>query len=291
MLNVSAERDVLQGHLYLVGTPIGNLQDMTYRAVETLRQVAMIACEDKRVTQTLVQAYSITTPLLSYHDHNAAQRRPQILEKLRSGQSIALVSDAGMPLISDPGYKLVAACLAEGFTVTVIPGASAVLTALCGAGLPTDRFFFQGFLPVKTGARTAILQELATLSATLIFFEAPHRIYETLCVLQKILGHRRAALSRELTKKFEETVHGTLEELAVRYKERPPRGEITLIVEGASQKSEIDQEMLDALITDTLQTASLKETVETICQLTALPRRLVYPHALKIKAALSKAKV
>ncbi len=268
--------------LYLIGTPIGNLDDISLRALRIMKEVSWIACEDKRVSHVLMQAYGIKTPLLSYHEHNATQQRPKILEALGRGESGALISDAGMPLISDPGYKLVEACLEKKFSVSVIPGPSAPFVALCLSGLPSDRFFFQGFLPLKTKLRCQILEKMRYVSATLIFFEAPHRIEETLADLLKGLGNRQAALCRELTKKFEETRRGTLEVLLESCREIPPRGEITLVVEGAAEVELPDQASLEKLIEGTLRHLSFKETVGFVAQETGFSRGVVYEKTLKI---------
>src|SRR5215467_8423477 len=216
--------------LYLVATPIGNLGDVTLRALETLSAVDAIACEDTRVTRRLLERYAITTPLLTYHDHNAEIVRPRILARLEAGAAIALVSDAGTPLISDPGFKLVQAAQAAGHTVTAVPGASAVLTALTASGLPTDRLFFEGFLPSREAARRTRIDELANLPATLVFFETGPRIAAMLDDAATRLGRRKATVCRELTKLHEEIRRGELATVALAYRDgAETRGEFVVV--------------------------------------------------------------
>src|SRR5579863_9721766 len=199
---LKAEATDLAPGLHVVATPIGNLADISLRALATLAAADAVVAEDTRVTKTLLAHYGIATPLVAYHEHNAAVMRPHLIARLANGAALALVSDAGTPLISDPGYKLVAEALVEGLAVTSVPGASAVLTALVVAGLPTDRFFFEGFLPPKTTARRQRIAELSTSPGTLVFFESPRRVADTLVDLAAVLGPRDAALARELTKIF-----------------------------------------------------------------------------------------
>ncbi len=217
--------------LYIVATPIGNLEDITFRAVRVLKEAGLIACEDTRQTRKLLDHYGIATPAVSYHEHNEARRTPELAEKLRNGVSIALVSDAGMPLVSDPGFKLVQAAIHDQIQVQPIPGASAVLTALAASGLPTDAFRFSGFLPAKTGQRKRALMEVRDELATLIFFEAPHRILHALADVQEVLGHRPVVVARELTKLHEELLRGTAESIRAELASRPAvKGEITLLI-------------------------------------------------------------
>src|SRR5262244_806328 len=221
----------LTGGLYLVATPIGNLRDITVRALEVLAAVDLIACEDTRVTRKLLDRYGIATPLSSYHEHNAAQARPRLLARLREGAAIALVSDAGTPLVSDPGYKLVREARASGASVTAVPGASAVLAAVTLSGLPSDRFFFEGFLPAKEAARRARINELKRIPATLVLFESGARIAAALADLAAELGPRQAAICRELTKLHEEVRRGDLGTLARETAQADePRGEIVIVV-------------------------------------------------------------
>jgi 16S rRNA (cytidine1402-2'-O)-methyltransferase len=269
--------------LYLVATPIGNLSDVTLRALETLAAVEAIACEDSRVTRRLLERYAITTPLLIYHDHNAELARPKILARLAAGAAIALVSDAGTPLISDPGFKLVQAAQAEGHAVTAIPGASAVLAALTACGLPIDRFFFEGFLPTREAARRTRIDELADLHATLVFFETGPRIAAMLDDVAARLGGRRAAVCRELTKLHEEIRRGEVASLALAYRDgAETRGEFVVVI-GPPAKSEPGEAFdLDGMLTRALATASLKDAVEAVAGATGQKRRIVYQRALAL---------
>lgn len=230
------------GTLYIVSTPIGNLEDITIRAVRVLKEVGIIAAEDTRHTKQLCTHFGITTPLTSYHDFNKEEKTAVLLERLRSGASVALVSDAGTPVISDPGYFLITRSIEAGVRVVPIPGPSAVLAALAASGLPTDAFRFEGFLPRKDGPRSKRIESLREDSASLILFESPHRIGKLLASLRAILGNRRAVLARELTKRFEEFHRGTLDELLTQAQSRPPKGEITLVVEGAPKRKRPDRE-------------------------------------------------
>jgi 16S rRNA (cytidine1402-2'-O)-methyltransferase len=274
------------GTLVVVATPIGNLGDITHRAIDSLRDADVIACEDTRVTAKLLSAYGIHTPMLAYHEHNAARVRPQLIERLRQGQIVALVSDAGTPLVSDPGYKLVEALIGEGISVTAAPGASALLTALVLSGLPSDRFLFAGFLPVKSTARRAEIRSLAAVPATLIFYEAPPRLAKLLDDLLAVLGPRPAAVARELTKKFEEVRRGPLTELAAHYADAPqPKGELVVLVgapvaDAAGTASDAD---LDTALTVALATLSVKEAAALVSAETGVPRRVTYGRALKLR--------
>src|SRR5215470_9419559 len=269
--------------LYLVATPIGNLSDVTLRALETLAAVEAIACEDSRVTRRLLERYTIATPLLTYHDHNAEAVRPKILARLEGGAAIALVSDAGTPLISDPGFKLVQAAQAAGHAVTAVPGASAVLAALTACGLPTDRFFFEGFLPTREAARRSRIDELADLPATLVFFETGPRIAAMLDDVAARLGERPAAVCRELTKLHEEIRRGEVGALALAYRNgAETRGEFVVVV-GPPVKSEpVEAIDLDGMLKRALATASLKDAVEAVAAATGQKRRIVYQRALAL---------
>ena len=220
------------GTLYIVSTPIGNLEDITYRAHRILQEVHIIAAEDTRHTQKLCSYYGISTALTSYHDFNKEEKTSVLLEKLREGHSIALVSDAGTPLISDPGYYLLTRAIKEDIRVVPIPGPSAILTALAASGLPTDAFRYEGFLPRKSTARIRILEALAQESRTIILFETPHRIKATLSEIQEIFGNRKLAIARELTKTYEEIIRGSAEEILTRCNSENLRGEITLVIAG-----------------------------------------------------------
>lgn len=222
----------MSGTLYIVATPIGNLEDLTYRAHRVLQEVHIIAAEDTRQTQKLCSHYGIGTTLTSYHDFNKEEKTPVLLEKMQEGQSIALVSDAGTPLISDPGYYLLTRAIAEGITVVPLPGPSAILTALTASGLPTDAFRYEGFLPKKSGARSRMLQALAEEPRTIILFETPHRIKATLGEIQEFFGTRQLVIARELTKTYEEIIRGSAEEILSKYKTQNPRGEMTLLIGG-----------------------------------------------------------
>ncbi len=219
------------GKLLIVGTPIGNLEDITLRALRTLREADCVAAEDTRHTGQLLTKYEIRKPLVSYHEFNEAKRTPELLEKLRTGQRIALVSDAGMPTLSDPGLRLIAAVVEAGLPVETVPGISAITTALAGSGLPAQPFLFHGFLPHKSAQREKILQRLAPLPCALVFFESPYRLIKTLTALQTIIGDRRVVVARELTKKFEEILRGTPATLLKRLENRAIKGEITIIIE------------------------------------------------------------
>jgi len=224
------------GTLYIVSTPIGNLEDITFRALRILKAVGTIAAEDTRHTKQLCTHFGIETPLTSYHDFNKEEKAAVLVERLKSGIDVALVSDAGTPVISDPGYFLITQCIQAGITVVPIPGASAVLAALAASGLPSDAFRFEGFLPRKAGARARRIEGLRGASGSIILFESPHRIEKLLVALLEGLGNRRAVLGRELTKRFEEFRRGTLEELLTHVRSRPPKGEITVVVEGNPRK-------------------------------------------------------
>lgn len=222
--------------LYLVGTPIGNLGDISSRALDTLREVDFIAAEDTRVSLKLLNRFNIKKPVISYYEHNLRERGEEIAARIAAGESCALVTDAGMPCISDPGEDLVRLCSERGIPVVVIPGPSAALAALAASGLPTGRFSFEGFLSVKRSSRFSHLKEISGDTRTLIFYEAPHKLINTLGDMLEVLGDRRIALARELTKLHEEVRRTTLSEAAAFYAENPPRGEFVLIVEGAKQK-------------------------------------------------------
>lgn len=269
--------------LYVVATPIGNLQDITLRAIEVLRSAALVLCEDTRVTRKLFDRYDLATKLLAYHDHNAASVRPRVLEELGKGSAVALVSDAGTPLVSDPGFKLVEAVIAAGHRVFPIPGASAALAALVSAGLPSDRFFFEGFLPPKSGARKTRLAELRAIPATLIFYESGPRLSESLADMAATLGPRNAAVCRELTKAFEEVRRGSLAELASHYEAAgAPKGEIVVVTSPPGEEAPLDQADLDAKITAALKKLSLKDASAAIAAETGLPRKEIYARALAL---------
>lgn len=278
---VAIEAGKVPSGLYLVATPIGNLGDVTLRALETLAGADVIACEDTRITRKLTERYGITTPLASYHEHNAAEVRPRLLSRLAEGQSIALVSDAGTPLISDPGYKLVRAAREAGHKVTALPGASAVLTALTIAGLPTDRFFFEGFLPPKQTARQKRIAMLANIQATLVLFESGSRVASTLADLAGTLGSRAAAICRELTKIHEDVKCERLDVLARLYVSgAETRGEFVILVAPPAEEQPADD--IDALLRRALSRVSVKDAVGEVAVVTGRPRREIYQRALAL---------
>jgi 16S rRNA (cytidine1402-2'-O)-methyltransferase len=264
--------------LYLVATPIGNLEDITFRAVRILREeVDLIACEDTRQTQKLLQHYEIRKPLVSYHEHNEAARSEEILDALRSNQSVALVSDAGMPLISDPGYRVVTAAIAEGFRVAPIPGPSAVLAAAAASGLPIDEFRFIGFVPQKGAARRKALEEIANESSTVVAYESPHRILDALADMAEILGDRKVVLARELTKIHEEFLRGTAQTIRQELEKRGGgvKGEITLVIARAEGKISgmdplVEMERLES------EGVERMEAIKLVAKRMGLPKREVY---------------
>ncbi|MCP3474522.1 16S rRNA (cytidine(1402)-2'-O)-methyltransferase [Bradyrhizobium sp. CCGUVB1N3] len=273
--------------LHLVATPIGNLGDITLRALETLAGVDIIACEDTRITRRLTERYGITAQLKPYHEHNAEAARPKILEALAQGGSIALVSDAGTPLISDPGFKLVREVSAAGHAVYALPGPSSVLAALSVAALPTDRFFFEGFLPAKSTARRKRLSELARIDATLVLFDSGNRVQETLADLAEVMGNREAAICRELTKLHEEISRSSLGELASGADSLETRGEFVLVIgPPAADAQEMTPEALDDLLREQLATSSVKDAVAHAVELSGRPRREVYARALELAKTL-----
>ena len=274
------------GTLTLVATPIGNLGDFTPRAAAALAGADVIACEDTRTTRKLLRltGTASTARMVPYHDHNGAEMRPWLLEQLEAGRQVALVSDAGTQLVSDPGYKLVAACRDAGITVVAVPGASAVLAALTVSGLPSDRFMFAGFLPAAEGARRSQITELAELTATTIWFETPARIARSLTDMADILGPRDAVIARELTKLHEEILRGTLDELAARLASGPAlKGEIVLLVAGRSRDDEaMDDAQLAAMLRAELEGQRLRDAVKSVVEMTGLPRNRVYRLALDL---------
>ncbi|HMM14080.1 MAG TPA: 16S rRNA (cytidine(1402)-2'-O)-methyltransferase [Parvibaculum sp.] len=269
--------------LYVTATPIGNAADISLRGLEVLREADLVLCEDTRVTAKLFAIHGISTKMAPYHDHNAAEMRPKILNRLAAGEAIALVSDAGTPLISDPGYKLVREAVEAGHMVTALPGASSVLAALMVSGLPTDRFLFAGFLSAKREARRKELAELATVPATLVFLESANRLAASLADMAEALGEREAAVARELTKKFEEVRRGPLAELARHYEEAgAPKGEIVIVVGPPAARAPLCAHEIDAMLENALARASLKDAVAEIVAMTGLPRREIYARALAL---------
>ena len=282
---MKAEAEPLAPGLHIVATPIGNLKDVSFRALGTLAAADAVFAEDTRVSRKLLAHYGITTPLIAYHEHNAAEMRPKIIARLKEGQALALISDAGTPLVSDPGYRLVEAVLAEGFNVVPVPGPSAVLAALVAAGLPTDRFFFEGFLPPKSAARRERLAALAAIPATLVFFESPHRLVDMLRDALETLGDRTAAVARELTKLYETVRRGTLQELMSEFEAASrPKGEIVVLIGAAiaSDKRNEATDELDGRLRLHLTHLSVKDAVAVAVEETGLPRRQVYARAVAL---------
>ncbi|ANM08797.1 MULTISPECIES: 16S rRNA (cytidine(1402)-2'-O)-methyltransferase [unclassified Rhizobium] len=284
--NMAVPARPLEPALYLVATPIGNLGDITLRALETLAGADVLACEDTRVTRVLLDRYGIQNRPFAYHEYNADEAGPRLLQALEAGRSVALVSDAGTPLVSDPGYRLAQQAITAGYRVIPIPGASAPLAALVGSGLPNDAFLFAGFLPVKDKARRDRLGELAAAPATLIFFESPHRIGATLLAAADVLGSARpASVCRELTKTYEEFRRGTLGELAAHYREVDNvKGEIVLVV-GPPEPVETPEADVEAVLADLAKTMPTAKAATEAARLTGLPRKVLYQRLLELKGA------
>lgn len=289
----SPDRFLIEGHtltaprldpgLYITSTPIGHLADMTIRALQVLAAADVILCEDTRVTRKLTRKYGIATQLRPYHDHNAESVRPDILKKLSSGAAIALVSDAGTPLVSDPGFKLVRAALEQSIPVTAVPGASAPIAALAIAGLPSDRFLFAGFPPAKKGQREAFFQSFHGIGATLVFFVSARKLNVVLGELQAVLGDRQAVMARELTKLHEEVLRGSLSELSAEIVARPAlKGEVTLLVSGDAKLDAPEGAALDRQIRQALKSDSVRDVAASLAKAYDLPRRQVYLRALEL---------
>lgn len=280
----------LPAGLYITATPIGNRGDITLRALEVLSKVDMIACEDTREAGKLAAIYDLPALRIPYHDHNAAEMRPKILAALERGQSVALISDAGMPLISDPGFKLVEACRAAGHHVTCLPGASATLTALVLSGLPSDRFVFDGFLPPKSAARKTQLMQLRDIAATLIYFDTAPRLVDSLADMLDVFGDRTAAVTRELTKRFEEVRRGRLSELVAHYTDAgAPKGEIVIVVGPPDAAGTVgwDDTRIDAALHDMLfeKSMSVRDAAAFVAAQSGWKKNDVYQRALTLKNA------
>ncbi len=277
------------GELFIIATPIGNLEDITLRALRLLQSVEAIYCEDTRHSRKLCERHHIKTPLLAYHEHNGEKVRPQILERLEKGQKLALISDAGTPLISDPGYKLVAQARERGLHVTPIPGACAAITALCAAGLPSDHFTFYGFLPPKQQARRTALSAVKNQNSTLIFYESPKRLAAMIADASHALGEtRQAVVARELTKQFEEFKRGTLAELEAYYADQPNvKGEIVVMIEGATDANTTAKSPaeIEAMLANALKDFPLKEAANHVAALSGYSKRECYQMALQLKNA------
>lgn len=273
--------------LYIVATPIGNLSDLSPRAASVLANADLIAVEDSRVTAKLLRHIGVKRPMIPYHDHNAEQVRPRLMAELPH-KAIALVSDAGTPLISDPGYKLVREARAAGHNVTTIPGPCAAIAGLTLAGLPSDRFLFAGFLPAKEKARKDTIADFAAIKASLIFYESGPRLAATLTALFQTLGNREAAVAREISKAYEETVTGTLESLAHRYVDTPPKGEIVIIVAPPSASRLAPASDADAMLTEALLRLPAAKAAAEVSKATGLPRAVLYDRAVQMKNSREK---
>jgi 16S rRNA (cytidine1402-2'-O)-methyltransferase len=277
------ERAPLAPGLYVTATPIGNLADVTLRALSVLASADLVLCEDTRVTRRLLDRYGLNPQLLAYHEHNAASVRPRVLARLDAGESVALVSDAGTPLVSDPGYKLVLAATQAGHNVFPVPGASAAIAALVAAGLPTDRFFFEGFLPPKPGKRKTRIADLAAVPATLVLYETGPRLADSLFDLANGLGVRRAAVCRELTKAFEEVQRGTLSDLASHYEQAgAPKGEIVIVVGPPRTNAVPSPGAIDEKLERALKTLSVKDAADMVAAESGMKRREIYRRALAL---------
>jgi 16S rRNA (cytidine1402-2'-O)-methyltransferase len=276
----------MAGILYIVPTPIGNLEDITLRALRVLKEAEWIAAEDTRHTQHLLAHFGLKTALTSYHDHNERDKARLLVERLRSGASIALVSDAGTPAISDPGYRIVVDAIRAGIEVVPLPGASALTTALSASGLPTGRFLFEGFLPAKAQERKAKLQTLRREAATLVFYEAPHRLLDSLAEMLKIFGDREIAVARELTKVHEEFLRGKLREVVRALADRDIKGEIVIMVHGASGEAQVSDEELHGTIRQLVANGiGVKEIAELLGERYGLAKKEVYKLALDLKGS------
>ncbi|MCX0340689.1 16S rRNA (cytidine(1402)-2'-O)-methyltransferase [Acinetobacter radioresistens] len=277
----------MSAQLFVVATPIGHLDDMTYRAIDVLKSVALIAAEDTRQSAQLLKHYNITTPLTACHDHNENNKIDYLIEKLQSGENMALISDAGTPLISDPGFKLVRAAQEKGIRVIPVPGACAAIAALSAVGLPSDRFSFEGFLPSKSSQRLAQLEKLKDETQTLIFYEAPHRILDSVQDMAKVFGSERpVGFAREITKTFETIKKMTLGELVtfVEADHHQQKGEIVVVVGGSIQQKDIDQEKLDQLLSRLLQDLSVKAASKLAADLTGIKKKVAYQRALELQS-------
>lgn len=277
------DRNLIRNMLYVVATPIGNLEDITLRALRVLREVDLIAAEDTRHTRKLLTRYEIDTPLTSYHDRNERTKAPALMTRLGAGEDIALVSDAGTPTISDPGYHLIRAAAENGVPMTPVPGVSATTAALSVCGLATDRFVFQGFLPARQGRRRETLRQLQDEDRTMVFYEAPHRIKEALSDMHEVLGDRAALVGRELTKVHEELMRGTLSQLAAELDQTAPRGEFVIVVAGRDEASPVDEEMLRTEIRRLLAAGrKANDVAKLMAQTFPVVKRDVYKLVLEV---------
>lgn len=283
MTNLIDQNLSLPPGLYVVATPIGNMRDITLRALDTLNAADEIACEDTRVTGKILSGYAIDTRMTRYDDHAGGKARNGLIARLKNGAAIALVSDAGLPAISDPGYKLVQACIEEDITVTVIPGANAALTGLVLSGRPTDRFLFAGYLPPKQSQRTKALKSIASVPASLIFYESAKRLAASLADMAAVLGDRPAAVARELTKLHEELRRDSLSGLAAHYDAAgAPKGEIVVIVDAPEENADLTGEAVDALLAELLTNLSVRDAAREAAARTGRPRKSLYDRALHL---------
>ena len=281
--NVNSKNNLEPG-LYLVATPIGNMYDLSERACSILKKVDIIACEDTRVTKKLLNRHKITSQIKTYHEHNAKNVRPKLVKQIEGGKSVGLVSDAGTPVISDPGYKLVKECIERNLNVSAIPGPSAAISGLIISGLPTDRFFFVGFLKPKSKQKRLELLELSNIAATLVFFESNRRLLTTLQIMLDVLGDRPAAIAREMTKRHEEIRRDKLSSLIQYYqKQGAPKGEIVIIVGGHIDKRPVSDDKLDKMILEYLQNFSLRDTAANVALKTSVSKRRIYTRALSLQ--------
>ena len=277
----------MAGILYVIATPIGNLEDITLRALAILKQVDLIAAEDTRHTRILLAHYQIQTPLTSYHEHNEQSRAPLLIERLQRGENLALVTDAGTPAISDPGYRLIAGAIGAGIRIVPVPGPSALLAALSASGMPTHRFVFEGFLPSKRSDRQKKLESLRDEPRTLVFYEAPHRLHESLADMRRIFGEREIAVGRELTKLHEEFARGSLDDVNLELSRRELKGESTIVGRGASGRrgAPTAEQLCSDIDRLAKQGAGIKQIAETLAARYRLPKRQVYRLALQRKDA------
>jgi 16S rRNA (cytidine1402-2'-O)-methyltransferase len=283
-INQSKTTSKYQPALYIISTPIGNLGDITLRAIEALKHMDFLACEDTRVTKQLLSHLDITPPrLLTYNDFSTEKDRRKLVELVTSGHRVGLVSDAGTPLISDPGYKLIQDAQEYNIPVECAPGVSSVITALTLAGLPTDSFFFDGFLPSKSTTRQKRLNELASIPATIVCFESSRRLVSTLEDIHATIGNRKVSVCRELTKKFEETKNGTAQVVADYYRNNPPKGEVVLLISGHEHNEEKQEADMEVLLQQALETMSVKDAASYVSELVSVHKKQIYNKALELK--------
>lgn len=276
-------KNILRSGLYIVATPIGNLGDITFRAVETLNSVDLIACEDTRVSKVLLDKYGIHTPTISVHNYNETDKIDFIKSKLDAGLAIAFISDAGTPLISDPGYKVSSFLRDAGYYVTIVPGPSAPIAALALTGFPTDRFMFIGFVPTKSNEKTGFFNEIKSERATVVFFESPNRLLDTLSTLSQIFGNRQIAIVREITKIYEEVKRGTATELFSYFTQNPPRGEFVGLIHPAEVEKSVDEQKIEKMLSSLLTKLSLKDASEFISSVFDISKKVVYNIGLRMK--------